>query len=528
MLVPVYTNPVLPGFYPDPSLCRVDDDYYLVTSSFEYFPGVPVFHSKDLVNWRQIGHVLNRPSQLDLDMCEPSRGIWAATIRYHGGTFYICTTNVCRKIRGESMEGGNFIVTAVNPAGPWSEPHWLDNACGIDPSLFFDDDGRAWFAGTGYPPNGPRYKGNNAIWLQELDIEKMEMAGPKYYLWEGALADAARHTEGPHIYKTRGYYYLMVAEGGTGYAHAITVARSRQITGPYENNPRNPIITHRHMGNDIPITNVGHGDLVQTQNGEWWLVLLGSRPYGGLYRNLGRETFLAPVSWLYDWPIVSPGCGRIEFEYQAPDLPQHAPYRMPDRDGFDAQELALCYNFLRTPRERFWNLDERVGFLRLRLRPERIAEHVNPSFVGRRQQHIDFHASCKVEFEPDSATETAGLVLLQNSGFHFRVEICQSNEGRLLRLTKRYRNTEDVLASVPAPAAGPLVLAASARGQELSFMFGSNADCLQSLAEKVDSRILSTEIAGGFTGTYIGMYASSNGAQSENCADFDWFEYRQG
>ncbi|MBD3346165.1 MAG: family 43 glycosylhydrolase [Chitinivibrionales bacterium] len=520
-----YRNPILPGFYPDPSLCRVGRDFYLVTSSFEYFPGVPIFTSKDLVNWKQIGHVLDRPSQLDLDNSPCSRGIWAPTIRFHDGVFYMCTTNMLRKPRGESDVGGHFIVTATDPAGPWSEPYRLDDAPGIDPSLFFDDDGKAYFMATCYPHQGSQYKGNNEIWCREMDIQEMRLIGERYYLWQGALDGAALHTEAPHIYTINGWYYLMVAEGGTGYKHSVTIARSKSVTGPYENNPRNPLITHRNMGNNYPITNVGHADLVQTQNGEWWMVLLGSRPYGGLFRNLGRETFLVRVVWENGWPIVSPGCGRVEFEHAVPDLEPHPWNRVYSRDNFDAERLDFCWNFLRTPRESFWSLSERTGCLRLKLRPEKLSECVNPSFIGRRQQHMNFSASCAIEFDPAREFETAGLVLLQNNNFHFRLEVGFRDGRRIVMLTKREAGDEQVLSCKEIDST-ILVLTASARGQEYGFYYGSDETAKIPLAEKVDGRVLSTEIAGGFTGIYIGMYASSNGAQSGNHADFHWFEYR--
>ena len=229
-----FKNPILPGFYPDPSICRVDDDYYLVTSSFAYYPGVPIFHSKDLVNWKQIGHVLDRPSQLPLDGQGQSEGIFAPTIRYNDGTFYMITTNV--------GSGGNFIVTAKDPAGPWSDPYYLE-APGIDPALFFDDDGKAYYIGTRPAPEGPRYFGNWEAWAQEIDLKTMKLVGESVGLWRGALRDSA-WPEGPHLYKIDGTYYLMIAEGGTGPEHAVSISRSNAVTGPYVGNPANPILTH--------------------------------------------------------------------------------------------------------------------------------------------------------------------------------------------------------------------------------------------------------------------------------------------
>jgi xylan 1,4-beta-xylosidase len=514
-----YRNPIIPGFYPDPSICRVGEDYYLVTSTFEYFPGLPIFHSRDLVHWRQIGHVLDRPSQLPLDGIEPSAGLYAPTIRYHAGTFYVINTLV----RG-LKESGNFIVTATDPAGPWSEPHWLEDAPGIDPSLFFDDDGRAWYTGNREPPYGERYPGHREIWLQELDLQKMQLVGEKHSLWDGAVKGAV-HAEASHLYKIEGRYYLMVAEAGTSHNHAVTIARSDQIGGPYEVNPRNPILTHRHLGLDYPIVGTGHADLVQTQDGDWWMVLLAMRPYGGYFYNLGRETFLVPVVWEEGWPIVSPGIGRVEFEHAAPDLANHPWPSQPACDHFEAESLGSNWNFLRTPRDEFWSLRERPGYLRLHLRPQRLSEIANPSFVGRRQRHIGFAVRACMEFSPQNPNECAGVVLLQNNEFHFRYVVSQiGKEGNLVRLIQRRGGEETVLVE-ESLAEERFYFKVTAQGQDYSFYVSTQPDSWQPLATNVDGRLLSTPVAGGFVGAYIGMYASSNGETSENVADFDWFEY---
>jgi xylan 1,4-beta-xylosidase len=522
-----FRNPIIPGFYPDPSICRVNEDYYLVTSTFEYFPGLPTFHSRDLVNWRQIGHVLDRPSQLNLDGIYASRGLYAPTIRYRDGLFYVINTLVGNEYDtpGRAADhGGNFIVTAPAPAGPWSEPYWLDDAPGIDPSLFFDDDGRVWYTGNRVPPQGAGYPHHREIWLQELDLERMQLKGPRYSLWQGAVKGNLA-TEAPHLYKIDGMYYLMVAEGGTGHNHAVTIARSKDVAGPYEGNPRNPLLTHRHLGLDYPIACTGHADLVETQTGEWWMVLLATRPYGGYYYNLGRETFLVPVRWEDGWPVVSPGSGRIEFEYPAPNLPEH---RWPPRsacDNFEAATLDLCWNILRTPREDFWSLAERPGCLRLRLRPPMLSECANPSFIGRRQQHIHFAARAAMDFRPGGPNECAGIVLLQNNDFHFRFVVTGTENGAaVVRLIRRASGRESLLGEQPI-APGRVYFKVEAYGQDYSFYASASPGAWQSIAEAVDGRILSTPVAGGFVGAYLGMYASSNGQPSENLVDFDWFEY---
>jgi xylan 1,4-beta-xylosidase len=521
-----FRNPIIPGFYPDPSICRVNDDYYLVTSTFEYFPGLPIFHSKDLVHWRQIGHVLDRPSQLDLDGIQASKGLYAPTIRYHDGLFYVintCVGNDYSTLVTSSGHERNFVVTAADPVGPWSEPYWLD-ATWIDPSLFFDDDGRVWYTGNRVPPQGIEYPHHKEIWLQELDRGTMQLKGPTYSLWDGAVKGNLE-AEAPHLYKINGTYYLMIAEGGTGHNHAVTIARSKTITGPYEGNPRNPILTHRHLGIDYPIACTGHADLVETQNGEWWMVLLATRPYGGYYYNLGRETFLVPVRWEDGWPIASPGSGRIEFEHPVPNLPEHRWPTRPACDNFEAETLDLCWNFLRTPREDFWSLTERPGFLRLRLRPQMLSEQANPSFAGRRQQHINFAARAAMDFAPGGANECAGIVLLQNNDYHFRFVVAGTEKGQaVVRLIRREAGKESSLAKRPI-GEGRVYFKVEAHGQAYSFYIGVRPETWRPIAEAVDGRILSTPVAGGFVGAYIGMYASSNGQSSENVTDFHWFEY---
>ncbi len=342
-------------------------------------------------------------------------------------------------------------------------------------------------------------------------------------LWDGALKGVV-WAEAPHIYKVNGCYYLLIAEGGTAHHHAVTIVRSKNIAGPYETYRGNPILTHRHLGLDYPIVGTGHADLVETQNGEWWAVLLAMRPYGGYYYNLGRETFLVPVRWEDEFPIVSPGTGRVEFEYPAPNLPEHIWQTPPARDDFNDTTLAYQWNFLRTPREDFYSLTERPGFLRLRLRPQQLAEQTNPSFVGRRQQHIDFTAQTAFEFTPQ-AGECAGLVLIQNKDFHFRFVVTYEDEP-VIRLIKRSHGQDETLATQPL-SAGRYTLKVTAHEQNYNFYFSSN-DQWHTLAENVDGRILSTPVAGGFVGAYIAMYASSNGQPSANHADFDWFEYSSG
>jgi alpha-N-arabinofuranosidase len=531
-----FNNPILPGFYPDPSICSVGEEYYMITSSFAFFPGIPIFKSTDLVNWEQIGHVLDRESQLNLRGAGYSDGIFAPTIRYNDGVFYVITTNM--------GNGGNFIVTAEDPKGPWSDPYWINYAEGIDPSLFFDDDGKVY------------YMGDHEIWAQEIDLNKMELKGESYILWKGALKNAS-FVEGPHIYKLNDFYYLLISEGGTQHYHSVTIARSKNIFGPYEGNPGNPILTHRHIGKGYPISNPGHADLIRTQNGEWYMVALASRPYGGYYKNLGRETFLIPVEWEDEWPIVSPGTGKIEFTYPMPNLPTNYVDKTETLDDFDGEDLNYKWNTIRTSKEEFLNLSDRKGYLTLKLRPIGMEDTLkpppfgpfqnykvegnmdSPSFIGRRQQHINFEATTKMEFNPENQNEAAGIALVQNDNHQYRLEYSLDGGQKVIRLIKciakvnldfqkgtfRYENIESKLAEKSFDSE-VIYLKVTAKGQDYNFYYGSSKEKMELLAEKVDGRILSSEVAGGFVGTYIGLFASSNGKESNNKAEFDWFEYK--
>ena len=296
------SNPIIPGFYPDPSVCRVGGYFYMVHSTFAYFPGIPVFRSNNLAHWEQIGNVLTRSSQALLQGCGHSKGIYAPTIRYCDGKFYVITTNV--------SGGGNFIVTAEDPAGPWSEPYYLEGAEGIDPSLFFDGDGTCYYIGQRENSAGSRYYGDCEIWIQKLDLQEMKLVGEAKAVLSGFQKNAV-WPEGPHLYRRGEYYYIIHAESGTAVHHSVMAARSRRIFGPYEYCPCNPILTHRHLGKAYPVTCVGHADLFDDGRGGWYAAVLGCRPQQG-YTLTGRETFLAKVSWEEDWPVVNPGVGRLE------------------------------------------------------------------------------------------------------------------------------------------------------------------------------------------------------------------------
>ncbi|OCT11860.1 xylan 1,4-beta-xylosidase [Paenibacillus pectinilyticus] len=511
-----YTNPVISGFYPDPSICRVNEDYYLVNSSFGYFPGVPIFHSRDLINWDQTGHCLTRESQLTLTKKDWNQwnaigftGIFAPTLRYHQGRFYMITTNV-----GASQ---NFIVWAEQPEGPWSDPIDLDWG-GIDPSLLFDEDGKVYITGTATNEE------SMGIYQAEVDLETGSLLTERRNIWQGT---GGRFPEGPHLYRIHNKYYLLIAEGGTEYGHMVTIAKSDEPYGPFESCPHNPILTHR--STESPIQAIGHADLVQAHDGSWWTVFLGIRPVGYPYRHhLGRETFLAPVTWTEEgWPIIGQN-GQVALEMEAPSFAQ-TPQQMDKRsrfvrDDFDAQELGFQWNFLRTPHESSWSLQERPGWLTLYGMEASLNEQDTSSFLGRRQQNFECEVSVLLEFDPVDEGEEAGLTVFMNESAHYEIAVTRMNGKKTLIFRRRIGSLWKVEQEAEYDRSA-IVLGIKASKQSYTFSFAQPEGEATEFG-KGESSYLSTEAVGGFTGVYFGMYATGNGTRSKTPAYFDYFEYR--
>ena len=517
-----FRNPVLSGFYPDPSICRVGEDYYMVTSSFVYYPGLPVFHSRDLVHWEQIGHCIHRPDQLDYKNCETSLGLWAPTIRYHDGTFYVINTFVSE---GREAERDNYIVTASDPAGPWSDPVFVEGADGIDPSLFFDEDGSVWYAGN-YICQNPLYEGHHGIYLNELDPVTFQFKGPRHIIWDGNRS-RSKWIEAPHIYKKDGWYYLMVAEGGTFTNHSVMMARCRTIDGEYEICPRNPIVTHRHVSLMNEISVVGHGDLVETQSGEWWMVLLGVRPYEGFHFNLGRETFLAPIVWKEDgWPLLDTENGLIRSRERLPQLPECILPMASCCDNFEEPNLGLMWNTIHPPAQLFYSLTERSGYLRLKLKEETLSRICTPAFVGRRQQHRTFQATAAMEFDPLTPKEEAGIALVSDDRFNYQLVVSGGEKCRFLKMYQTKGGEQMLLSEILLKEeAVRIYLTVQGNVTSYRFYYGYRESERIPAAQHLGASLLSSNVNEGFTGTYVGMYASANGTQSVNHADFDWFTY---
>ena len=515
-------NPILPGFYPDPSICRVANDYYLVNSSFAYFPGVPVFHSTDLLHWKQIGHVLDRPSQLNLTNHGISRGIFAPAISFNKGVFFMITTFV--------DGGGNFFVTSTDPAGPWSDPVWLPGIDGIDPSFFFDPNGKAYILNNGPPPdNKPLYDGHRAIWIQEFDLEANKPVGKREIIINGGTDISKKPVwiEGPHIYRKNGYYYLMAAEGGTSTWHSEVIFRSRSVWGPYEVFDGNPILTQRDLPPDrpAPVTCTGHADLVQTPSGEWVAVFLACQPYSENYYNTGRQTFILPVEWKGEWPVILESGKPIPLEIEFPEAVSSDQLTFAEHsenwlDNFDMPELAMEWNFIRTPTEKWYELKD--GHLVMQARPVSIDMRGNPSFLGRRQQHARAQFIVAVSLEEGKEME-AGIVAFQNEEHYYRFVVLQDKEGSYLTVN----SSDDELSRI--------ILPGYQSGYEVCLRITSFDDliiCEYSLdnvnwspaGNPLDGKILSTQKAGGFVGTVFGMYTF---ASLPARARFNWALYQK-
>jgi xylan 1,4-beta-xylosidase len=500
-----YKNPIISGMNPDPSICRVGNDFYLVTSTFEYFPGLPIYQSKDLVHWKMIGYVLSRASNCPLGGAHSSGGNYAPTIRYNNGTYYVTCTNY-----GGQGSQGAFYVTATNPAGPWSEPHWVNN-WGVDPSLLFANDSIYYVH--------PDDKGN-------FLMTTLNPATGKFYKDPKIIAHGTGSSspEGPHLYKINDYYYLMSAEGGTGYQHMEVIQRSESPWGPYELSPTNPVISNKSAPGN-PFQAIGHADLVQLQNGSWWLICLGIRPKGGNYQHLGRETFLAPVLWNADgWPKGGTN-GVMKEEYPIPILSEYIWDEETNRDNFDNITLNLPWNFVRNPYDKDWSLTEKPGYLRLKGSKINLREKDSPAFVARRQTAFNMVASTKISFIPTTNNEEAGLVVRADDMNHYDLLITRF-AGRRVVMLRKYLLDKVTKVNYKEISDGDIILRVSAT--ELQYQFWVQEEGKPALLiGTAATKDISNENIGGFIGAFIGMYASGNGTPNVNPADFDWFEYEE-
>jgi xylan 1,4-beta-xylosidase len=449
---------------------------------------------------------LTRESQLPLEGVKSSQGIFAPTLRHHEGTFYLVTTNM--------PDGRSFFVTTRDVTSEWSEPVWLDEAgFTMDPSLLFDD-GRVYYTRHGGGERGGAYQA-------EIDIHTGKLRGPARQLWAGT---GGVWPEGPHLYKIDGTYYLLISEGGTSTNHMLTIARSASPFGPFEPYANNPILTHRHRPSE-PIQATGHGDLVQTAEGRWWMVLLGVRRWDGKHHHLGRETFLAPVRFNTEgWPVVNDDA-PIGLHMSAEGLPPPHPWPAEaPRDELEGPRLGLVYNHVRNPRPGSWSLTERQGFLRLHGSSASLDEVSSPAFVGRRQQHHRCRASTLLQFSPAKEGERAGLTVRANESNHYDVVVTRDGGELVVQLWSRVLGTSTRIAQETI-ADDAIELGIEAYPDHYECFFTQRGGPARLLG-RVPTEPVSTESAGGFTGVYFGMFATTSAGAEMPAADFDWFEYR--
>ena len=532
-----FTNPIIPGGYPDPSICRVGEDFYVANSSFEYFPGLPIHHSKDLVNWELIGHGLHRRDQVDgavnLVDVQSDGGIHAPSLRCKNGKYYLITTNVYSpKASGEPTQMVNFVITADSPYGPWSKPYVIDGAPGIDPDLFFDDDGSVWYLGN-HAPADAAYPGEGEIWLQRLDPTTWQLVGERHFLWRGALKRAI-WAEGPHLYKHDGRYYLLVAEGGTSFNHAVTIAVSDELTGPYEGNERNPILTSRHLSYDNWVNSTGHADLVELEDGRWYMVALGIRNDEERRSNMGRETHLIPVEWerepywwkekKYLWPVAAPTTGRVERETPLPFSGKNQKVRLAFNDNFTSPELGVEWTFRRMPAPDAYSLSARPGHLRLFTQQTVPTARERVAQLGIKQTETAFQFTAHTEFEANQSGTEAGISLFQKDDHYLNATVEQSNDQYILKVTLANRGEPEILVSQALPSyAGALEWRIDSEAGIYSISYRLHADSEWSLLHKVPSKLLLSQY---YTGAHIGFYTSSNGADTKDFMDIDWINYQ--
>ncbi|MCL2571773.1 MAG: glycoside hydrolase family 43 protein [Defluviitaleaceae bacterium] len=487
-----YTNPIIPGFYPDPSICKKGDDYYLVTSSFEFFPGVPIFHSKDLVNWKQIGHCLTRKSQLDLENIPASKGIYAATIRYnpHDDLFYMVTTNVTKI--------GNFYVSAKDPAGPWSEPVLVDQG-GIDPSFYFEDDGTAHFISNARD----RSVHKAGFLMGPINLQTGEFTSPPVPLWGGIGQNAP---EAPHIYKRNGWYYQLIAEGGTELNHMVTIARSRELYGHYEPFPMNPILTHQNQKGHL-IQATGHADLIEDDQGRWWAVFLGYRQTHQYFHHLGRETFLAPVEWVDDWPIINGGKAiEIEMEH---DYNHDVVQRPKTAYTTGLKSWDMNWVYLRNPDQSCYDFTEKG--LVLSGNEYTLSDIANPAFLGIRQPHLTGKAEFEMELLPDSKGE-AGVSVFYKFDAHFDIFMTREGKKNYLCFRKVVGDIVHLEKKIPTKTNNITIKICA---KPLEYCFCAKVDGKKVYLGKGLTRHVSTEAHElGFTGVFYALYASGVGSKA--------------
>lgn len=507
-------NPILRGFNPDPSICRKGNDFYIVTSTFEYFPAVPIYHSTNLAQWEQIGFCITDPSDIDLSASRATKGIYAPTIRYRedDDTFYMITTLVKND---NYRENECILMSAKDPRGPWKK-QYIKEAEGIDPALFFHN-GEAYCLGNMRPhPENPSDR-SRWIWISRIDLDEGKLIGEREILLKDGAVRGAACPEGPHLFYNDGYFYLIIAEGGTSHNHAVSAFRSTEIMGPYEPDPRNPVLTHRMMRRGSEFNSIGHADLIQLPDGSWWSSVLGVRPYEDpMLRNIGRETFIVPVIWEEGWPVFAPETGKVESTYESPVESRMEIIQRPDTSTSFPDSLPLSFETLRTSSCPAYTLSG--GKLSLHINRFSLKDPHPVAFAGVRQTEKIFMAETEVEFNPAEGEE-AGLAVLLNQDRHYTLAISETEGKRILRLSYAGEKIEEM------ECKDHLCLRFTCRGLDYQAWYKMPEDKeYKPFGPVLDGSRLSI-MQGGFTGVMFGMYGTSNGKESLNSAAYSYFRY---
>ncbi len=520
-------NPILKGFNPDPSICRVGDNYYIATSTFEWFPGVQIHHSKDLKHWQVIAQPLNRISQLDLKGVPDSCGVWAPCLSYDQGIFYLVFSNV-KSFDGVWKDTPNFVVTTADIIGDWSSPVYL-NSSGFDGSFFHDNE-KTWYTSMLIDHRNNMFFGG--IILQEYSKEKKQLIGEIFYLTKGTKLGLS---EGPHLYKKNGYYYLLLAEGGTEFNHAATVLRSKILTGPYEEHPENPILSSK---NDLnhPLQKAGHASLVATQFGDWYVVFLLGRPLTPRGRCvLGRETGIEEVIWEQDWPYLKTKSRIPRLQIPNPKLKEGAIAKEESRDDFDSEKLSSSFQSLRIPKNENWiSLSERPGFLRLKGKESLSSTHAQ-ALIARRLQHFNAEVSTCIEFEPKSFQQLAGLVIYYNTGHYHYLHLTKHDNDTILSIisSNNFAQKEQEEKCIITHKK-QIVLKATIQREALQFSYSVANSDFKNIGNMLDMSILSDDYVRegseryrpAFTGCFVGLCCQDLMSNKQH-ADFDWFSYEE-
>lgn len=530
-------NPILPGFNPDPSICRVGSDYYIATSTFEWYPGVQIHHSTDLVNWQLIARPLNRPDLLNMLGTPDSCGVWAPCLSYHDGLFYLVFTDV-KRFDGNFKDTHNYITTCTSISGEWSSPIFV-NSSGFDPSIFHDDDGRKWFLNMLWDqrPDRSPFQG---ILMQEFCLDNQNLVGEPKLIFSGTELGC---TEGPHLFKKDGYYYLFTAEGGTGYEHAETVARSRNILGPYEVDPNGPLITSKHHLDNY-LQRTGHGQLIETENDEFYFVHLCSRPITDKRRSpMGRETAIQKVRFTDEkwFELAESAVSDVKnVGQQYVELPINTTSQQIDNshfDDFNTDQLPLHYQWLRTPYpEEFIDLHSRASHLRLK-GMESVGSTFKQALVARRQQAFIYQATTKIDFEPKTIQQQAGIINYYNaSKYHYLYISRDEKIGKFLGIMSCEGDLSlnatfplwDAL--IPLPENSSVYLQATVDHQTLHFSYSLDGEHFSLLNIDLDATVTSDEAGKGeganFTGAFIGLCCQDLTGMKQH-ADFDFFDYQE-